>query len=301
MSRAIGVFAAEHIAAGLVEENRIAGPIRFFPNAMSEADSLEEMPAEEILERIEEQVIQVQNGEEVTAVGIGFPGIIRDGVIQESPNLPQVKGQDLATALTFKLNQRGIRAGVHVLNDADATSAGIAATRGQLDKLIRVWTLGSGVGFGRYPQAEGVWEGGHVVVTIDPKEHFCRCGGLGHLEGIMGERAMRLRLLDLEPEEVFEHAGADDQRCIAFVKLWHRALAAATATSIHMDGPGKFFVTGPNAKHIQTGLLDLYVHDMVKMSPLQGSSIEVVPTGDDIAIIGAAVSAKLAIQARESP
>ncbi len=117
----------------------------------------------------------------------------------------------------------------------------------------------------------------------------------------MGERAMRLRFLDLEPEEVFEHAGAGDQRCIAFVKLWHRALAAATATSIHMDGPGKFFVTGPNAKYIQTGLLDLYVNDMVKMSPLQGSSIEVVPTGDDIAIIGAAVSAKLAIQARESP
>jgi predicted NBD/HSP70 family sugar kinase len=117
----------------------------------------------------------------------------------------------------------------------------------------------------------------------------------------MGERALRLRFLDLEPEEVFQHASDGDQRCMAFVKVWHRALAAATATSIHMDGPGKFFITGPNAKYVQTGLLDLYVHEMVKMSPLQGSSIEVVPTGDDIAIIGAAVSAKLANQMRDSP
>jgi predicted NBD/HSP70 family sugar kinase len=301
ISRAIGVFAAEHIAAGLVEENRIAGSIKYFPNATSEVDSLEEMPAEEILDRIDEQIAQLENVEEVEAVGVGFPGIIRDGLIHESPNLPQVKGQDLATALSFKLNQRGLKVRVHVLNDADATSAGIAATRGQLDKLVRVWTLGSGIGFGRYPQAEGVWEGGHIVVTIDPKEHFCRCGGLGHLEGIMGERALRLRFLDLEPEEVFQHASEGDQRCMTFVKVWHRALAAATATSIHMDGPGKFFITGPNAKYVQTGLLDLYVHEMVKMSPLQGSSIEVVRTGDDIAIIGAAVSAKLANQMRDSP
>ena len=53
---------------------------------------------------------------------------------------------------------------MRVLNDADAFATGIAATRGQLDTLIRVWTLGSGVGFGRYPHATGVWEGGHVVV-----------------------------------------------------------------------------------------------------------------------------------------
>jgi hypothetical protein len=39
------------------------------------------------------------------------------------------------------------------------------------------------------------------------------------------------------------------------------------------------------------GLLDLYLHEMVKMSPLQGSSFEIVPTSDETAIIGAAVSA----------
>lgn len=298
MPHTIGVFAAEHVAAGLVADNQLVDSIQTFPNTHSEVDSLEEMPAEEIVERIEQQIQLVRRGHEISAIGVGFPGIIRDGVVEESPNLPQVKGQDLAAGLAARLEGSGVRARVHILNDADATSAGMAATRGQLDKLIRVWTIGSGIGFGRYPQAAGVWEGGHMIVTLDPKEQFCRCGGAGHLEGIMGERAMRLRFMDLEPDEVFAEAKDGDARCVAFVKLWHRALAAATATSVHLDGPGKFFITGPNSRFIQVGLLDMYLHEMVKMSPLQGSSIEVVPTSDEIAIIGAAVSAERGTPAR---
>ncbi len=53
---------------------------------------------------------------------------------------------------------------------------------------------------------------------------------------------------------------------------------------------GKFFISGPNAKHIQLALLNIYVHEMVKMTPLQGSSFEIVPTSDETAIVGAAVS-----------
>ena len=78
-------------------------------------------------------------------------------------------------------------------------------------------------------------------------------GGRGHLEGVMGYRAMRLRFLDIEPEEVFEQAASGDQRCANFVKLWHRALAAATANSIHMAGPGKFLITGSRAGHVDVG------------------------------------------------
>jgi predicted NBD/HSP70 family sugar kinase len=178
-------------------------------------------------------------------------------------------------------------------------AAGIAATQGKLDKLTRVWTLGNGVGFGRYPSSEGVWEGGHSVVTLDPKENFCGCGGRGHLEGILGRRSMRMRFLDLEPEEVFENARAGDARCSEFVQLCHRALAAATATSIHMEGPGTFFITGPDTKFIDTGMLDRFVHEMVKMSPLQGSRFEAIPTSDEMGIIGAAVNAERAAAQRQ--
>ncbi|HST50701.1 MAG TPA: ROK family protein [Pyrinomonadaceae bacterium] len=291
MTRTIGVMAMEHIAVGLVEEHQLVGAKRVFPDTQSEYDSLAAMPADEIAQGIARQIQEVAQGGDVAAIGVGFPGIIREGVVEDSPNLQQSKGQRLGEQLMSLLAAKGLGAPVFILNDADAIAAGIAATLGHLDNFIRVWALGSGVGFGRYPLAEGVWENGHAVVSLDPKETFCRCGGVGHLEGIVGRRAMRLRFLDLEPEEVFAHAREGDQRCVEFVKMWHRALAAATANSVHAGGPGKFFISGPHAKFVETNLLDAYLHEMVKMSPLQGSSFEIVPTSDETAIIGAAVSA----------
>ncbi len=287
----IGVLAAEHIAVGLVNDHQLISPLRVFPPVDSDSDFLNELPKDEIARRIAEQIEAVIDGQEVAAIGLGFPGIIRDGLIEDSPNLPQMKGQHLAQQLSALLSPRGITAPVYILNDADAMAAGVAATQGYLDQKIRVWWLGNGIGFGLYPPIPGAGEGGHMVVTLDAKEEFCRCGGRGHLEGIMGHRAMRMRFLDLEPEEVFAEAQEGDQRCGDFVKLWHRALAAATATSIHLNGPGKFYISGPNAKFVQLNLLNLYLHEMVKMSPLQGSSMEVIRTSDDLAVIGAAISA----------
>lgn len=292
----IGVLAAEHVAVGLLEDHQLTGALRVFPRQDDDWDYLGELPPEEITRCLAEQIEVVAAGKEITAVGVGFPGIIHDGVITESPNLQQMKGQNLGEQLSSLLEQRGWTIPVHVLNDADAMAAGVAASRGQLDQQIRVWWLGNGVGFGVYPPVPGAGEGGHVVVTLDPKEEFCRCGGRGHLEGIVGNRAMRLRFFDLEPDEIFEQARTGDTRCADFVKLWHRAIAAATANSVHLSGPGKFYISGPNARFVQLGLLDLYVHEMVKMSPLQGSSFEIVATSDEIAVIGAAASAQQSIQ-----
>jgi glucokinase len=297
MGRKAGVLVVQRIAAGLVEGNQVTGALKLFPEKGESHDALLSMPADAIAAKIAELVSAVAGKEPLTALGVGFPGIIRGGVIEESPNLQQIKGFRLQAALEHILADGAMRVPVRIYNDADATAAGIAATRGVLHKLNRVWTLGNGVGFGRYPWAEGTWEGGHMVVTLDPKEQFCGCGGHGHLEGILGYRAMRMRFLDLEPEEVLANAKAGDQRCVEFVSRCHRALAAATATSIHMEGPGPFYVTGPNAKWIDIRVLDRLVHEMVKMSPLQGSRIEIIPQKDDLGIIGAAVNAERALAA----
>jgi glucokinase len=293
MPKTVGVLVMEHIAVGLVENNKLSGPLNLYPEKGESLDALQAMPAENIGDVIQQQIESVSKGQKVQAVGLGFPGVIRGGIIEDSPNLHQVKGFNLQAALSL----RGVSATVRIFNDADAMAAGIAATRDQLGKLIRVWTLGNGVGFGRYPWSEGIWEGGHSVVTLDPKENLCGCGGRGHLEGILGHRSMRLRFLDLEPEEVFANARSGDARCSEFVTLGHRALAAATATSIHMDGPGQFYITGPNAKFMDIALLDRFVHEMVKMSPLQGSRFEIVPTSDEVGIIGAALNAERAAAA----
>jgi hypothetical protein len=108
---------------------------------------------------------------------------------------------------------------------------------------------------------------------------------------------MRLRFLDMEPEEVFEAANRDkpDPRCLEFKRLWHKALAAATATSIHFRGAGKFFLTGYNVRFVDLNMLKDYLHQMVKMSPLQSYALEKVDGDETVRVVGAAVAAEQAI------
>jgi glucokinase len=284
-------MAAHQIAAGVVDDLTLAGPLSQYPEPGISGYVLEGMPAENLAECLSHQIDRARGGAEIEAVGVALPGIIHEGVVEDSPNLPQFKGFKLQEAVAAALESVHLSVPVRIFNDADAIAAGLAATRSELDRFIRIWLLGHGIGYGRYPWTDGVWEGGHSVVTLDPNERFCGCGGRGHLEGIMGQRAMRLRFLDMEPEEVFAGAKEGDKRCADFVQLFHRALAAATATSIAMEGPGKFFITGPGSKFVDLGRLGIYVHEMVKLTPLQGSQLEVIPTDLETGIIGAAVNA----------
>ena len=130
-----------------------------------------------------------------------------------------------------------------------------------------------------------------MVVSLDPRERFCGCGGVGHLEGIMGQRAMRLRFLDLEPDEVFENA---QPRRSALCRIRQALASRAGGRHSQFDSPGRtrqvLHITGFNSKHLDLNLLDHYLHEMVKMSPLQSYVFEVVAGTDEIGVIGAAVS-----------
>ena len=293
MTTAIGVVITEHIVAGRLQDQRLSGDTIRFPEDAREHDALAALPPSEFCELLANEIETLfkREPDPVDAIGIAVPGIVRHGVVEDSPNLTQLKGMRLAEEVTRALAARGITAPVHISNDADAIAAGVAATRGQLNKLTRVWTLGNGIGYGRWPYVEGVWEGGHTVVSLDPKEKFCGCGGVGHLEGIMGYRAMRMRFLDLEPEDVFAQAKQGDQRCREFVELWHRALAAATASFIHLAGPGRFYFTGHNVGFLELTILRPIIESMVKMSTLQSFSLEILPEDDHTALLGAGVSA----------
>ena len=297
MTTSIGVVMTEHIVAGLLTgplgHQKLEGERLRYPADLEETEALIGLPTTELYDVLASQIapLVASSQEPVAAIGVAVPGIVRNGVVEDSPNLQQIKGVRLADALGEVLQNQGIKAPVYVLNDADAVAAGLAASGGHLDRLIRVWTLGNGIGFGRYPELEGAWECGHMVVTLDPKEHYCGCGGVGHLEGIMGNRAMRLRFLDLEPDEIFANARAGDARCREFVDLWHRALAAGTASMIHLGGPGKFYITGLNVGFLELPVLRGYLESMVKMSPLQSYSLEVLKEDDATAILGAGVAA----------
>jgi glucokinase len=303
MAKTVGVVMTDRLVAGLIVDHKVVGDLRRYPeNSLTEKDSdhepeenggLVELPADALSELICDHITALApTGSGVEAVGIAVPGIVGNGILEDSPNLPQLKGAHLRDTIKNGLVARGLAYHVSLLNDADAEAAGLAATRGQLDRLVRVWTIGNGIGFGRYPYTEGPWEGGHTVVTLDPRENYCACGGKGHLEGITGHRAMRLRFLDLEPDEIFAAARKGDRRCADFVELWHRALAAATASQIHLEGPGRFYFTGRDIQRLDLSRLKEYLYEMVKMSPLQSYTVEVLASDPTISLIGAGAAAE---------
>ena len=300
-TKTIGILLSDHIYGGLIVDHTLSGklhrsPRESDPQDCEESNSMVQMPTEAIIHAVCELTREVAAGNEdsLAGLGIALPGLVRQGVVEEAPNLPQLKGARIQELVSRGLATYGIQVPVVAVNDADAMAAGLASRHGKLDCFIRVWTLGTGIGYGVYPSEDGVWEGGHTVVSLDDKEHFCGCGGRGHLEGIMGHRSMRLRFLDMEPEEVFEAANRrsnPDPRCLEFKHLWHKALAAGTASSIHFRGAGKFFLSGYNVRFLDLNLLKDYLHQMVKMSPLQSYMLEVVDDDETTRAIGAAVAA----------
>ncbi len=293
MAKTIGVNLSDSISAGLVVDHQLVGQVQHFPEDREQEDALVELHTDALVETICKEVVQVAGGaKDISAVGISLPGLVKNGVIEEAPNLPQLKGARIEELAGMQLRNHGLATRVSVLNDADGMAAGLASAHGKLDRMIRVWTLGVGIGYGRYPYAEGVWEGGHTVVSLDEKERYCGCGGRGHMEGIMGHRSMRLRFLDMEPEEVFAEARNGEPRCMEFKRLWHKALAAATSTTIHMAGPGKIYLSGFNARFVDLPMVKDYLQQMIKMSPLQSYSLEIVEDTPEIRVIGAGVWAE---------
>src|SRR5581483_4786165 len=134
---------------GAVSGNALAGTLRVAPDDPSITDSLLGVPAELIIDRIAKEIKQLGLTEPPTHIGLGIPGIVRHGIVEDSPNLVQFKGVHVRDLLKRAVEPLFGKVPVSIFNDADVMAAGMAATRGHLDKIIRVWTLGTGIGFGR--------------------------------------------------------------------------------------------------------------------------------------------------------
>src|SRR5512146_3017381 len=102
MARAIGVLATRYIWVGLVEGTKL-GEVRMYPQPGHRHIDLKSLPVDEILGRIRTDIAEVCKGTTVDSVGAGFPGIVHNGVIEESPNLGQLKGLDIGSQLCSAL------------------------------------------------------------------------------------------------------------------------------------------------------------------------------------------------------
>jgi len=288
MGLRIGVLATNYLWAGAVEATSL-GAVHSYPE-LGDADriDLKSLHADEMISAIRELIAKVRQGAPVDSVGAGLPGVIRNGVIEEAPNLGQLKGLAIEARLSEALKADGIDAPVVALNSADALAAGspLRAARWKSWCASGAWRWRR---FRPLPARRRRLGGRPFRGDARPQGALLRLRRRGTPGRHHGNRAIRLRFLDLEPEEVFLAARHNDARAVGFVRLWHRALAAATATSVHLDGPGRFYLAGPNTEYIDVGLLGIYLQEMVKMTSLEGSFFEIVPDSHDLALIGAAV------------
>jgi polyphosphate glucokinase len=97
-------------------------------------------PPEDIIETITHLIEPLPSFDRIS---VGFPGVVRDGVVRTAPNLDHDgwTGFDLAGALAARLGKP-----IRVLNDADMQGLGVIQGLG----LEMVITLGTGFGTGLY-------------------------------------------------------------------------------------------------------------------------------------------------------
>lgn len=142
---------------------------------------------EAVIKNLVNLISGISEGEDVSAVGFGIPGIIdfNDGVITQAPNISNVDNYPIRQSLRSRI---GAGTGVIVENDANCAAVGewwMGAGK-NVQSLVMI-TLGTGVGGGIVLDGK-LWRGadgfggevGHM--TIYPGGPKCNCGNYGCLE-----------------------------------------------------------------------------------------------------------------------
>src|SRR5579862_7699367 len=99
MPKSIGIVISEHISFGIVDENHVAGAMTRYPAEGSGAEEIRGMPTDDMVRIQADEIKALAEGEKLDAIGLAYPGIVRNGVIEDSPNLHQLKGFPIVTAM----------------------------------------------------------------------------------------------------------------------------------------------------------------------------------------------------------
>jgi polyphosphate glucokinase len=163
-----------------------------------------------------------QSGE-YDRISCGFPGVVRDGVVQTAPNLD---GDWHGFPLAHELEKRTGRP-VRALNDA--AIQGLAVIEGNGVELVL--TLGTGLGTGLYVD-------GHCI----PLE-------LGHHPAGLGKK----------PKLTYEELVSDAVRKEIGKKKWRARVSAIVTQLIPIFNPHRLYLGGGNAARLDPSTLPDYV------------------------------------------
>ena len=272
--------------------------------------------AEALCETLIDLAQQATSGDEIKAVGIGFPGLVDNdsGTILQTPNMP-FRNTPFRAIFQKKWNVP-----VYIGNDANCAAIGEYWAGAAKDRETAMMiTLGTGIGGGLVIGgklyagfAGGGMEVGHMV--IDPAGPTCGCGRKGCFEQFASATALirdakeqmknhkESRLWDacyerierLQGVHVFQAAGAGDPTAQKVLDTYIDYLAIGLANLINVLQP-EVICLGGGISNAQDGLfldplraqVKKYVFD--KNAPL---SLERAKLGNDAGLVGAAMLCK---------
>ena len=250
----------------------------------------------------------------IAGVGIGCAGLIdaKKGVLHESPNMPAWRGAPLA-----RLARSHFRLPILIENDATSAGFGESFVRGARGRDLVFITLGTGVGGGIVADGRVVrgvsgygGEIGHM--TLDPNGPPCRCGSHGCLEAYAGsygivraaheaavargwKRAHRLSGRGVSARDVLEAARRGDPVGRAAARVVGEHLGLAVASILNVLNPSAVVIGGGVAGSFD--VLAPHVRRMVARFAFadtrRAARIEISRLGNDAAVVGAAMLARL--------
>jgi glucokinase len=242
-------------------------------------------------------------GENITAIGIGFPGFFRgySGIVAASPNIPALRDFALAEAISKRMNLP-----VSVQNDGLCAAIGehrFGVGKGR-SNLLHI-TLGTGIGCGlilnNQPYAgEGgmALEFGHLCVHTGDKARLCGCGLYGCVEAYASASAVSNRYieqngLNKDAASIYELACRDDKSAISIFEEAGTYLGLAIAEAVKLLDIHLVSISGGLTgawHHLHAPLISALEENLI--SPQKGKVIvRRSSLGDNAGLLGSAVIA----------
>lgn len=268
---------------------------------------------EKVLQRLIENIKRLRDrcardGFELTAVGVGAPGVIdiERGVVVKSPNFPDWNNLPLKSELEGVL-----QVPVFIENDANAAALGEqwrGAGKG-IGSMILI-TLGTGVGGGIVLEGR-IWHGadgmageiGHM--TVLPEGRTCGCGNAGCLEMYASARGITknyhealARQGQRAPSEVtsrmvFDAAQRGDETALGAMREMGRFLGIGIANLVNIFNP-EMVVIGGGVREAWPLFIETTRAEVQKRAfAVPARRVKLVPSelGDDAGMVGAAAAA----------
>ena len=205
---------------------------------------------EEFLEELFLCAEKLCRRKKLKGIGIGVPGIVHDGIVLKSPNIPFLESTNLKGKMMKKFRTK-----VLVDNDVKCMAFGEMAKRKEKD--ILVLTLGTGVGGGivvdgkLYRGKLFAGEIGHMTIKFDG--YRCSCGNLGCFEEYASARGVRkiswrVFRKGLEPVEIFRLAQKRNKKALAVWQEYGKVLGIGLSNLCFILNPEVIVLGGGISK-----------------------------------------------------